>query len=135
MFEHFTFEPLSILAATLLVVVLNAAWYAPFAFGKMWLQHHQRLKKKLPEAKLSIVFTLCSQILTLWIVSALQNGLGIDTFNEGVLLGFVLGLGLIAPFSAANAVYFGLPMQLWGLDFSHHLLVLAFSSGVLAAFH
>ena len=116
------------------MVVLNAVWYAPFAFGKIWLQYHHKLNKNLPEPRFSIAFSLCCQIITLCVLSALHNGLDVTRFSDGVFLGFILGIGLIGPFTAGNAIYFGLPLRLWALDFSHHLLVLALASGVLASF-
>lgn len=129
------FEPIPILSVALMIIVFNAIWYAPFAFGKLWLRYHRRLNKKLPEAKSSIAFTLCTQLITFWIINALQAGLGITDLYDGALLGLVIGLGLIGPFSAANAVYFGLPIRLWAMDFAHHLLGLTIASAVLGAFH
>ena len=107
---------------------------APFVFGKLWLRYPRNLGKDLPTPKFGLVFWLCSHIVCICIVNGLQHGMGVQTFMEGLALGLILGIGVVGTFTAGNAIYFGLPIKLWILDTSHHLMVLALASGTLALF-
>jgi hypothetical protein len=52
-----------------------------------------------------VLLLLGTQLFTLLVINALENGLGIRNFTEGVLLGLICGLGWVGSFTLSNALF------------------------------
>jgi hypothetical protein len=82
-----------------------------------------------------VLLLLGTQLFALLVINALENGLSIRNFTEGVLLGLICGPGWVGSFTLSNALFFGIPLKLWALDLTHQLWVIALAAGTLAVLH
>jgi hypothetical protein len=135
MMTLFTFDPLAFFTVALLVIGINILWYAPFAFGRFWLETQRNLSQSPPNTGQGVLLLMGTQLFALLVINGLENGLGIHNFTEGVMLGLVCGLGLVGSFTLSNAFFFGIPLKLWALDLTHQLWVIALAAGILAVLH
>ena len=133
MMALFHFDPLVFLSVMLMVICIDLLWYAPFAFGKFWLQIQRNWQPCPPHVGKGTLIMLGTQLGALLVINALENGLGIRDFYGGVILGLVCGLGLVGSFTLSNAFFFGIPLKLWAIDLTHQLWVIALAAGALAA--
>ena len=130
----FKVEIYPLLAVTVTVLLINTLWYAPFAFGGVWKRMQRDLTPNRPCAQTGVLINFLTCILVLWLLSALQQGLNIRSFPDGVVLGFTCSLGFMGTFTLCNSFFFQIPLKCWALDFGFQLVIFTFASGALKLF-
>ena len=129
-----TVDPVPLVMVTCTILLINSLWYAPFAFGGVWQKMQREQTSFVPSTKIGFIISLLTQFSSLWMISALEEGLGIQSFFEGFILGLLCGALFMGSFTLSNAFFFHIPLRCWALDFGHQLCIFAIGSGALTLF-
>ena len=90
---------LAVLCALGLTLGLGALWYSPLMFGRVWY----RLKRYTPEQSAAMrsniwpayVVSVIGYTMMALVVAVLVAVLGLTSASEGLVLGFLLWIGLV----------------------------------------
>lgn len=99
----------AILAATLAGFVLGGLWYGPL-FGKAWAEALGRRPEDIKPSPTPFIVSFITALITAIVLALLIGGLGVVRIVDGAILGFVIGVGLIATAMASDSAFCG-----WGL--------------------
>ena len=120
----------SILIASLVFFVLGSIWYAPFLFGKAWLEESKVVPDKSKMAKLFI----STFIITVFMVHALALLIGVTgafSLIGGLKLGLLAGLGFTATSIGVTFMYEGRSIKLFLIDAGYHVVGLLASGAII----
>lgn len=114
---------------------LGALWYSPLLFGDAWVraqgyQQDQLRRLQRQAGRAYVVSFLCLVTLAL-VMSVLLSLAGFFTWRQGILLGFLLWLGLAATLGLLHHVYSDRSIAAWLLDTTYHLLALLIMGAIL----
>ena len=124
----------AILAATLLSYVLGSLWY--LAIGKSWRAAVGWRDEGVAyrPTGLELVVALIGQLMMAVALSGLLFHMGRGTSRAGLITGFFVWIGFIAPSLATNVIFQRRNWALIWQDGLHWLLVLAAQGAVLGWF-
>jgi hypothetical protein len=114
---------LAVLIGTITSFALGFLWYGPL-FGKSWQRHVGLTNEELKEVNMALVFGpafILTFIMGLVIAALIPVEASIA---DGALLGFVLGLGLIATSFGVNYLFARQSVSLYLIDASYQVFVL-----------
>jgi hypothetical protein len=94
---------LSVIIATVVYMIISFIWFSPFIFGKIW-------KKVVPDigkgAKLIAYFSsLLIALVVAYFLAIIEGYLGVTSFWDGVVAGFIVWLGFVATTSVSSAIW------------------------------
>lgn len=129
---------IAVIVAGVANMALGFIWYGPL-FGKKWMNlmgwgkmSEKEIKKMQSEATPAHITSLVGSILGAYILAAFMNGLGAVTLNEGMMIGFWIWLGFIAPVMLGDILYSGKPkMGLFYLNAGYRLVGILVMADVL----
>jgi hypothetical protein len=99
---------LAVVVATLAWFAFSAIWYSIPPLSKAWATAAKvDTTGDGPPLALLFVPTLIGYFVTTVVIGLLVAGLGIDSLGEGLVLGFVLGVGFGMVGALVNQVYEG----------------------------
>ena len=122
---------LAILVVAIIANILGAIWYSPKMFGTIWAKASKIEMKKKPGAKPYILGFLMSLIMAA-VVDCFVTKLDLTMVGEGLKLGFVLWLGMIATTQICAVLWSKKPFKLFMVDSGYYLVNLLIMGGVLA---
>jgi hypothetical protein len=117
-----------IIIATFLGMAVGFIWYAPWAFGKLWMKSKGLTTESMTESTKSkpmwpmYLATTIGTFATAFVLSVLFNSLVVIGFWGIVSVGFLLWLGFIAPAKLNDHLYGGESIT-YVLITAGHLLV------------
>jgi hypothetical protein len=128
------FEPVAVIVAGSVGFAVGGLWYAPFAFGQVWLRY-TTVKPEDLQADVALLPTLFAlggvvvQAAVLQLVLAASGATGI-----GAALGIaaLLWLGFTAAPSLVDALESRRPLVGWMVDAGHRLIAALAMGAVLA---
>ena len=103
-FDIFAFNWWAILVATLSSFVLGGLWYGPL-FGKMWLRALGKSEYDLTPSAVPFVVSLVTSFITCLTLAWLTSVLGLSTWEDGALLGLIVGIAFIACSSFSDGAF------------------------------
>lgn len=127
-----------VLLATLASIIIGSIWYGPL-FGKRfmketgmdtWSKERQAAEKKT--MWVSYVGQLVSSFVLFAVVSGLFVGLGRSTVGGGLLLSFVLWIGIVVPVKLGDALWGGNKTLFW-LNIGNMLVTLLVAGAIIGA--
>lgn len=132
-------NPLGIVAAVVVGFVTGALWFSPKTFFPMWWRAMGKPHDEIPGGKVGmgvifsgIVGSLAVQSIVLWsIISGLY---GDASIAEGVLVGAVLGVAIVATSALGHRMFAGDGWTVWALEVGNDIAALALMGAVVAAF-
>ncbi|HZO63411.1 MAG TPA: DUF1761 domain-containing protein [Kribbellaceae bacterium] len=89
---------LAVIVAAIVYFAIGGAWFAPFAFGKIWQEAigwTEADAAKATPASMYVIPAVTCLVETI-ALAMLAEATGTDTFGEGIVLGIVAGVGLTA---------------------------------------
>ena len=137
---EFDFGGLNYLAIVVGVVfnmVLGALWYSPILLGKPWMAATGITMEGIEEAgkgeqyKGYAIAVVVSIVLVL-VLALLTHGLGIDEPLDGLVLGLVAGVGLVAASQAPNYSFEGRSLRLFLINLGYSVVGFAVIGVLLA---
>ncbi|MEK7607623.1 MAG: DUF1761 domain-containing protein [Patescibacteria group bacterium] len=129
-----------IIVATIAGMIVGFVWYAPWAFGKLWLRLKSKTeenshdkKQDKPKASVWIGMTI-STLVTAFILAVLFNSLVIVSFWSIILSAFLLWIGFAVPMKLGDYCFGDDSFILFLISVGHELAVLAAMSIIIGIF-
>ncbi|MDO8579577.1 MAG: DUF1761 domain-containing protein [bacterium] len=121
-----------IITASIVGMIVGFIWYAPWAFGKLWMKSKNTPIEK-PKTSVWIGMTI-STFITAFVLAALFNSLVIVSFWGLVLTAFLLWIGFTVPMKLGD-YYFGTDsFTFFLLSVGHELALLTVMSLIIGIF-
>jgi len=130
--EVFSVNILAVLSCVVISMASGALWYNPKTFFPVWWKGIGKTEADRPGPagmSMALMWTLTVlaslvEALFLAVVVNLTDGLlsGGVTPLSGVLTGFFLWLGIIAPTYLVNKLFAGHSLKIWAIETGNHLL-------------
>lgn len=130
-------SPLPVILAAILNIGLGVLWYAPFVFGRVWLQESGRpTDQKYSQEGMAPTYAILSvaSLVLAYILGVLVTRFEAMTFWEGAQLGFWLWLGLVAPVKLNDLLFSGRSQKMFLIDAGFYLTALILMGGLLAIY-
>ena len=130
--DAFSVNILAVLACVVVSMLSGALWYSPKTFFPVWWKGIGKTDADSPGAggkgmavvwSLTVISSLV-QVLFLAIVINLTTEIlpgGVSPIS-GLLTGFFLWLGIIAPTNLVNKLFAGHGLKIWAIEAGNHLL-------------
>lgn len=124
----------AVLTATFITMLLGAIWYSPILFGNIWMKlmgfNEEQLKKEGSAKEMMIsVFTSFIEAVVL---ASLIIMTGTDTLFQGIHLGAMIGIGIIAMVNLSNAMFNRVPVKLWAIGSGYRLIYYMLNGALFA---
>jgi len=135
MFEHLSqVNFLAVLVATFASFGLGGWWYSlSTGFGRAWLAAIGKAPSELGSPTVPMTLTFISTFFTGIVMAILINVMNDDTFYEGARLGFVLGLGIVAPSMFSDHVFCSRPLTLFFIQAGYRVVLLTIMGAIIGA--
>lgn len=131
-----THNHLAIATTVVLNQLLGFLWYSPVLFLSPWVRGLGKVVDQLDLSNpVPYIVSVVASTVSCYVISWLVQVLKIRTFRQGVGFGAILWLGIAAPGLLAHNTFAGLSWTVTAIDALHVLAALAFSCGLLAAWH
>lgn len=129
----FNINPLALLLAVVINMVLGSLWYSPLLFAKQWLKltgkSESELKKTSMVQAMGLAF-LTSVVMAFILVQVILPAP--VSFVSGMVIGFWMWLGFVATSTAAPYIFERRPWGLYFINNSYNLISMMLMGGVLA---
>lgn len=127
--NFFDINVFAILGAALLSTIINVIWYSPKIFGKLW-RRHTKIGEEFLETKNYLLGFILS-LVTTYVLAVIIDATNSGTIVGGALVGFIAGIGFIAPIIGFDYFLEKRPLELYLLNAGHHLLSLILMGALL----
>lgn len=122
----------SIFACIVLKMILGLAWYSSYMFGNQWLRLVGKKQKDFSPNIKSFVLSFFTALVKVLATAILIYWIGAFTWQAGVIVGLIMGIGIVAADNAAAVIWEGKPMDLFLIDAGHTVLSFVITGAVLA---
>jgi hypothetical protein len=124
---------LAILVAGVLHMILGFLWYGPL-FSKPWMKltgmTEQQASQGGPGPAIYLV-PFVGALFGFYVLALFIDAAQAYTLAGGALTGLLAGVGILASFSAANAIFSNKPLQLFLIDYGYPVLSLVIAGALL----
>jgi hypothetical protein len=133
---------LAVFVAAVAAFIIGFLMHGPVA-GKLWMRLaniHPTGNEKLSDMYGKMFWNLVANLATAYALavvygfastSAYTSGPGIWT---GVMCGFLVWLGFLAPATSIEVIWMGRPLKLWLFEFASSFIVMLSMGAIIAAF-
>jgi surface polysaccharide O-acyltransferase-like enzyme len=127
---------LAILVAVIFNMVLGALWYSPIMFAKPWMKamgfdkHDMGKMNQGAGPKYGLMFT--ASIVIAVILSLFIGQFGVQSFRDGMVIGFLCWLGFATTAQFTNWAFSGKPKELYVINTTYQLVAYSLIGGLLA---
>ncbi len=127
---------LAVLAAFVASFALGWWWYSGAGFWKVWSEKAELTEEKMHGANMGVAFggTAVANLLGVILLALLMNGLGVDTWSGGLLLGALIGLIFRGGAHALHNGFAVRPPLITVIDAAHDTAGLALAGLILGIF-
>jgi len=128
---------LAVVVAAIVYYAIGAAWFAPFAMGRMW-QRSIGWDANQPApgmTAMTIALPLIAYFVAAIAVAMLAAATGSADFSTGVVLGLVVAVGFAGSILAVTAAFETTKPQPWtwfGISFGYHLIGLVVTAVIVS---
>ena len=133
---------LAVVASVLVSMIVGSIWFGPKTFYPIWWKAIGYSDKVNPGGSipvglmwgLTVFASFVQAVFMALMVNAMGSMTGGATLGSGVLTGFVLWLGFVAPSSLTNKLFAG-QLKAWVLEMGNHLINFVLFGAILGAWH
>ena len=126
---------LAIPVAALASVFVGWLWYAPFAFGNLWMRgggkSMEQVQADFHPGMIGGAFLVAC--VTALFLSAFIGWIKTGGWFAGAYVGFYAGIGFVATSFAVNDIFEKRTPTLWLINGTHHVFVLTAMGAVIGA--
>lgn len=124
----------AILASAAASMVIGFVWYGPL-FGKAWGRYSGWTEEKIKTVTgksmgLTYGLTLIAAVVSSLALTVLSRSLGATTAMDGLLIGLLTGVGLVAMALATNFLFERRPLGFWLIVAGYEIVFMA-AAGVI----
>lgn len=124
----------AILASAAASMVIGFVWYGPL-FGKPWGRYSGWTEEKIKTVTgksmgLTYGLTLIAAVVSSLALTVLSRSLGASTALDGLLIGLLTGVGLVAMALATNFLFERRPLGFWLIVAGYEIVFMA-AAGVI----
>ena len=128
---------LAIVVGVVINMVLGALWYSPVLVGKPWMAAAGITAEDIEEAGKGeqykgYAIAVVVSIVLVFVLALLTRNLGIDEPLDGLVLGLVAGIGLVAASQAPNYSFEGRSLRLFLINLGYSVVGFAIIGVLLA---
>ncbi len=127
---------IAVVAAAVVNIVIAAVWYAPFVFGKWWLEimrdYEHDVEKLRRRATKSYVILFIAGLIMSFVLAHFIDYVGAVTVWNGVTTGFWLWLGFVAATNIMGTLFEGRSKKLYAINTGYYLMTLVVMGVILA---
>jgi hypothetical protein len=121
---------LPVLVSTIAGFVLGGLWYGPL-FGTAWLKALGKRKEDIKASAAPFLISFVTALVTAIVLSSLIDALGIDTWDQGLLLGIITSVGFIATGMASDYAFCGWSRNLFFIQSGYRIAYSAIMGAIL----
>ncbi len=123
-----------IIVAGIVNMALGAFWYSPLAFGKIWLKSMGKTPEDFSRGSTGMiyVFNTIASLLFAYVLAHIIKFAGINSFVQGVMVGFWVWLGFVVTTVLPGYLYESRPKLLYFIFILYQLFSITIMGGVLA---
>jgi hypothetical protein len=132
---------LAVVACVVASMVIGSFWFNPKTFYPAWLKALGKPQNETPGGTnmgmlwgLTILASLVQAVFMSLVVNAMGSMSGGATLASGVLTGFLLWLGFVAPSSLTNKLFANQP-KAWLIEMGNHLITFVVMGAIVGAWH
>ena len=125
---------LAVLTATFITMILGALWYSPILFGNKWMKLMGFTEEQLKEdgSAKEMMISVVTSLIEAVVLASLILMTGADTIFQGIHLGAMIGIGIIAMVNLSNAMFNRVPLKLWLIGSGYRLVYFMINGALLA---
>lgn len=126
---------LAVVICVLVAMISGFIWYHPKLFYSAW---REGLGKSDPTGNpnpMIYLFTIIAAFVQVVAVALMINLMGSTTAASGIMAGFMLWLGFVAPTNLVNKLFAGHGLKVWAIEAGNHLLNFLLFGAILGAWH
>lgn len=133
-----TLNLVPVVIAGVINMVLGALWYSPLVVGKLWMHSMGKTDEELKQefSSTSMAFTYIvntvASLLFAYVLAHLIKFSQINTFSQGVMIGFWVWLGFVVTTVIPGYMYESKPKMLYFLFIIYQLISITLMGGFLA---
>jgi len=132
--EGIELDPLSIVIAAVLYVVINFFWYSKWLFGKVWSEIAEMKMSQVHKNFGRKVFgNIIVGLVIAYFLAFFEGYLNVTSVPDGMFVGFCLWLGFVVTTQLGPVIWLGKPIKLFAIDTGADLLSYLVMSGVIGA--
>lgn len=127
---------LAVIVCVVVAMVSGAVWYHPAVFFKTWWQGIGKDDSDQADPNpMLYIFTIIAAFVQAVAVALMLNVMdvmGSNSIGAGLLTGFMLWLGFVAPTNLVNKLFAGHGFKVWAIEAGNHLVNLLLFGAILA---
>lgn len=128
---------IAVLVAGVVAMILGSLWYSPILFGNAWMKLGGFNMKDMDKAKKKgmgkLYFAMfIGALICAYVLAHMVSYAGAVSFTDGMMEGFWLWLGFIAPVLLGSVLWESKPVKYYLINVSYWLVLLLINGGILA---
>lgn len=122
-------NPLAVLIAGLVHMVLGLMWFTPKLFGNTWVE---LTGKEMKPATQWIAAGIIGHLVMALVLAMIVNLANATTLVGGIIVGIVICLGFVAPLEIGELIWEKIPFKLFMIRVGNQLVGLSLAGAILA---
>ena len=128
----------AIIVATLAGMIVGALWYSPLMFSGTWLRLIGKTSDEIRDEgygqMVAMATAIVGAVITSYVLALVINASsGSPDLVDGLVIGILLWVGIVAVQNLIGTVFQGRPMRLWILDSGNQLVTFALMGLIIGA--
>ena len=122
-------NPLAVLIAGLVHMILGLVWFTPKFFGNTWVE---LTGKEMKPATQWIAAGIIGHLIMALVLAVLVNLANATTVVGGVIVGVLICIGFVAPLEVGELVWEKIPFKLFIIRVGNQLVGFSLAGAILA---
>lgn len=130
----------AILVCVIASMISGSLWYNPKTFFPIWwkgigkIDQEPGIEGNMPLTwALTLLSSLVQAVVLAVVINAATSIFNPITAGSGMLIGFIIWLGFIAPTNLVNKLFAGHGLKIWMIEAGNHLLNFLIFGAILGA--
>jgi Protein of unknown function (DUF1761) len=130
---------LAVVVCVVVSMISGTIWYNPKTFFPIWWKGIGKTGEPGMQGNMGMVWglTLLSSLVQAIFMAVMVNALGSLTggpsLGSGIIAGFLLWLGFVAPTNLVNKLFAGHGLKVWAIEAGNHLVNFVLFGAILGA--
>jgi Protein of unknown function (DUF1761) len=122
---------LAVIVSAVVTMIIGALWYSPMLFANTWLRLINKNMEDVRGDATMYAGTFVAALLAAYVLAVVIRALGATTLINGILVGILTWLGLVAAPTFTYATFNGPNRQVWMLFAGYQLVAFVIMGAIL----